>query len=76
MFDSSFFVNPTPLAHADTPRDILPKEGTSHPSRLEVSRSFVNPTPLAHADTSRDNHPRGDYHTTLLKTKTNKSSIV
>ncbi|GFW22489.1 hypothetical protein TNCV_2170231 [Trichonephila clavipes] len=29
MFDSSSFVNPTPLAHADTPRDVLPMGGTS-----------------------------------------------
>ncbi|GFY35675.1 hypothetical protein TNCV_2619671 [Trichonephila clavipes] len=25
MYASSSFVNPTPLAHADTPRDILPR---------------------------------------------------
>ncbi|GFX44283.1 uncharacterized protein TNCV_4376711 [Trichonephila clavipes] len=29
MFDSISFVNPTPLAHADTPRGILPTRGTS-----------------------------------------------
>ncbi|GFW32170.1 hypothetical protein TNCV_2601961 [Trichonephila clavipes] len=29
MFPSSSFVNPTPLAHADTPRDILPRWGIS-----------------------------------------------
>ncbi|GFY21900.1 uncharacterized protein TNCV_3295441 [Trichonephila clavipes] len=28
MFDSSSFVNPTPLAHADTSRDVLPRGGT------------------------------------------------
>ncbi|GFW99780.1 hypothetical protein TNCV_3420091 [Trichonephila clavipes] len=29
MFDPSPFVNPTPLAHADTSRDVLPRGGTS-----------------------------------------------
>ncbi|GFY05601.1 putative DD41D transposase [Trichonephila clavipes] len=31
MFDPSSFVNPTPLAHADTSRDVLPRGGTSQP---------------------------------------------
>ncbi|GFW20463.1 hypothetical protein TNCV_4547301 [Trichonephila clavipes] len=30
MCDSSSFVKPTPLAHADTPRDILPRGGGHH----------------------------------------------
>ncbi|GFW10073.1 hypothetical protein TNCV_4208381 [Trichonephila clavipes] len=29
MYDSSSFANPTPLAHADTSRDVLPRGGTS-----------------------------------------------
>ncbi|GFT51780.1 uncharacterized protein TNCV_4440761 [Trichonephila clavipes] len=29
MFDSSSYGNPTPLAHADTSRDVLPRVGTS-----------------------------------------------
>ncbi|GFT25710.1 hypothetical protein TNCV_1517281 [Trichonephila clavipes] len=29
MIDPSPFANPTPLAHADTSRDVLPSEGTS-----------------------------------------------
>ncbi|GFU14061.1 hypothetical protein TNCV_2536151 [Trichonephila clavipes] len=29
LFSSCLFVNPTPLAHADTPRDILPRGGIS-----------------------------------------------
>ncbi|GFY21647.1 uncharacterized protein TNCV_1167921 [Trichonephila clavipes] len=29
MSDSSSFVNPMPLAHADTSRDVLPRRGTS-----------------------------------------------
>ncbi|GFW35069.1 uncharacterized protein TNCV_5066351 [Trichonephila clavipes] len=29
MFDSSSFVNTTPIAHADTSRDVLPRGGTS-----------------------------------------------
>ncbi|GFW54370.1 uncharacterized protein TNCV_3703301 [Trichonephila clavipes] len=37
-FDSSPFVNPTPLAHADTSRDVLPRGGTSqwHPTRFNL----------------------------------------
>ncbi|GFX72178.1 DUF4817 domain-containing protein [Trichonephila clavipes] len=31
MFDPSSFANPTPLAHADTSRDVLPRGGTSQP---------------------------------------------
>ncbi|GFX41851.1 hypothetical protein TNCV_389641 [Trichonephila clavipes] len=32
MIPSSYFVNPTPLAHADTSRDVLPRGGASqHP---------------------------------------------
>ncbi|GFU86091.1 uncharacterized protein TNCV_3937601 [Trichonephila clavipes] len=29
MFDPSSFANPTPLAHADTSRDLLPRGGTT-----------------------------------------------
>ncbi|GFX63569.1 hypothetical protein TNCV_2004981 [Trichonephila clavipes] len=29
MFDPSSFVNPTPLAHVDPSRDVLPRGGTS-----------------------------------------------
>ncbi|GFV90421.1 uncharacterized protein TNCV_49961 [Trichonephila clavipes] len=38
MFDSSSFVNLTPLAHADTPRDVIPKGGTSQwrPTRFNL----------------------------------------
>ncbi|GFX51623.1 uncharacterized protein TNCV_5013271 [Trichonephila clavipes] len=38
MFDSSSYVNPTPLAHADTSRDVLPREGTSQwrPTRFNL----------------------------------------
>ncbi|GFU22851.1 hypothetical protein TNCV_4965981 [Trichonephila clavipes] len=39
MFDPSPFANPTPLAHADTSRDVLPRGGTS---QLEGSK----PIPL------------------------------
>ncbi|GFW19553.1 uncharacterized protein TNCV_1604451 [Trichonephila clavipes] len=28
MFDPSYFADPTPLAHADASRDVLPREGT------------------------------------------------
>ncbi|GFW91316.1 uncharacterized protein TNCV_737311 [Trichonephila clavipes] len=38
MFDSGSFVNPTPLAHADTSRDILARGGTSQwcPTRFNL----------------------------------------
>ncbi|GFX28893.1 uncharacterized protein TNCV_4251321 [Trichonephila clavipes] len=38
MFDSSSFANPTPIAHADTSRDLLPRGGTSHwrPARFNL----------------------------------------
>ncbi|GFV34661.1 uncharacterized protein TNCV_1449651 [Trichonephila clavipes] len=38
MFDSSSFVNPTPLAHADTSKDVLPRGGTSQwcPTRFNL----------------------------------------
>ncbi|GFY02390.1 uncharacterized protein TNCV_3502711 [Trichonephila clavipes] len=38
MFDPSSFANSTPLAHADTSRDVLPREGTSHwcPTRFNL----------------------------------------
>ncbi|GFV25891.1 hypothetical protein TNCV_3868581 [Trichonephila clavipes] len=37
MFDLSSFANPTPLAHADTSRDVLPRGGTSHSSSPIIS---------------------------------------
>ncbi|GFU32330.1 uncharacterized protein TNCV_3838891 [Trichonephila clavipes] len=38
MFDPSSFANPTPLAHADTSRDVLPRGGTSQwrPTRFNL----------------------------------------
>ncbi|GFX66546.1 uncharacterized protein TNCV_3496061 [Trichonephila clavipes] len=38
MFDPSSFVNPTPLAHADATRDVLPRGGTSQwrPTRFNL----------------------------------------
>ncbi|GFX49982.1 uncharacterized protein TNCV_3883111 [Trichonephila clavipes] len=38
MFDPRSFADPTPLAHADTSRDVLPREGTSqwHPTRFNL----------------------------------------
>ncbi|GFW10179.1 hypothetical protein TNCV_1848961 [Trichonephila clavipes] len=43
MFDPSPFANPTPLAHADTSRDVLPRGGTSQtdfwvPWMMQVSQ--------------------------------------
>ncbi|GFX64133.1 uncharacterized protein TNCV_2090311 [Trichonephila clavipes] len=38
MFDPSSFANPTPLAHADTSRDVIPRGGTSQwrPTRFNL----------------------------------------
>ncbi|GFU83325.1 transposable element Tc3 transposase [Trichonephila clavipes] len=57
MFDSSSFVNPTPLAHADTSRDVLPRGGTSQSFEINlgiacetspnsVYLSYIPPPPL------------------------------
>ncbi|GFW69373.1 hypothetical protein TNCV_487221 [Trichonephila clavipes] len=46
MFDPSSFLNPTPLAHADTSRDVLPRGGTSQ-------RCIVFPT--RHSYTAKKN---------------------
>ncbi|GFS53210.1 hypothetical protein TNCV_3363811 [Trichonephila clavipes] len=41
MFDPSSFADPTPLAHADTSRDVLPRGGTSQwrPTRSSPGQS-------------------------------------
>ncbi|GFX96651.1 uncharacterized protein TNCV_244381 [Trichonephila clavipes] len=41
MFDPSSFANPTPLAHADTSRDVLPRGGTSQQLQLKGSAAVV-----------------------------------
>ncbi|GFW88473.1 RNase H domain-containing protein [Trichonephila clavipes] len=53
MFDPSSFVNLTPLAHADTLRDVLPRRGTSQISLSPInalkrrsSLSGIVPSPL------------------------------
>ncbi|GFX49819.1 hypothetical protein TNCV_3073721 [Trichonephila clavipes] len=40
MFDSSSFVNPTPLAHADTSRGVLPRGGTSQYLRQTSRKKY------------------------------------
>ncbi|GFX71291.1 hypothetical protein TNCV_3410611 [Trichonephila clavipes] len=40
MFNPSSFVNPTPLAHADTSRDVLPMGGTSITNSVSLARVF------------------------------------
>ncbi|GFX60565.1 hypothetical protein TNCV_3061381 [Trichonephila clavipes] len=52
MFDSSSYVNPTHLAHADTSRDVLPRGGTSqegekdfNDGHREANTGFVQSTP-------------------------------
>ncbi|GFW37825.1 hypothetical protein TNCV_4630301 [Trichonephila clavipes] len=47
MFDSSSYVNPTPLAHADTSRDVLPRGGTSQ----TICKSYTGSKSLVYADT-------------------------
>ncbi|GFV68763.1 hypothetical protein TNCV_694311 [Trichonephila clavipes] len=52
MFDPSPFANPTPLAHADTSRGVLPRGGTSQTTNRRVPlavRSLAAFTP-AHGD--------------------------
>ncbi|GFV00955.1 hypothetical protein TNCV_1387691 [Trichonephila clavipes] len=44
MYDSSSFANPTPLAHADTSRDVLPRGGTS---QIELSSEYQSARMLA-----------------------------
>ncbi|GFV52883.1 hypothetical protein TNCV_2875511 [Trichonephila clavipes] len=44
MFDPSPFANPTPLAHADTSRDVLPRGGTSQDGRSYRRISHINDT--------------------------------
>ncbi|GFV12780.1 hypothetical protein TNCV_1367501 [Trichonephila clavipes] len=44
MFDSSSYVNPTPLAHADTSRDVLLRGGTSQlfPQKVHLVEISAN----------------------------------
>ncbi|GFW02602.1 uncharacterized protein TNCV_2456161 [Trichonephila clavipes] len=42
MFDPSSFANPTPLAHADASRDILPRGGTSQYILDVLDKTFPN----------------------------------
>ncbi|GFS71572.1 hypothetical protein TNCV_5052451 [Trichonephila clavipes] len=46
MYDPSSFANPTPPAHADTSRDVLPRGGEGHFARacldIEVSTNRGN----------------------------------
>ncbi|GFY14436.1 hypothetical protein TNCV_1314901 [Trichonephila clavipes] len=43
MFDPSSFTDPTPLAHADTSRDVLPRRGTSQPVSLDNCWGYAKP---------------------------------
>ncbi|GFX49869.1 hypothetical protein TNCV_1031201 [Trichonephila clavipes] len=45
MFDPSSFANPTPLAHADTSRDVLPRGGTSQKAPI-FARWSTNSLPV------------------------------
>ncbi|GFV34180.1 hypothetical protein TNCV_3483901 [Trichonephila clavipes] len=42
MFDPSSFANPTPLAHADTSKDVLPRGGTSQHRGSILLTSYWN----------------------------------
>ncbi|GFT82562.1 hypothetical protein TNCV_1633641 [Trichonephila clavipes] len=49
MFDPSSFANPTPLAHADASRDVLPRGGTSQPNDVKSSNTMRrHSTPYHH----------------------------
>ncbi|GFX25059.1 hypothetical protein TNCV_4260261 [Trichonephila clavipes] len=48
MFDLSSFANPTPLAHADTSRDVLPRGGTSQPEGLGSMPDATKYPPSTH----------------------------
>ncbi|GFV49018.1 hypothetical protein TNCV_5065021 [Trichonephila clavipes] len=52
MFNPSSFTNPTPLAHADTSRDVLPRRARI--SRQSNRRCWRSPQPRATALVQRD----------------------
>ncbi|GFX08931.1 hypothetical protein TNCV_2966421 [Trichonephila clavipes] len=45
MFDPSSFANPTPLAHADTSRDVLPRGGTSQSHHTLLVKAIIRYNP-------------------------------
>ncbi|GFX63794.1 uncharacterized protein TNCV_5032651 [Trichonephila clavipes] len=59
MFDPSSFANPTPLAHADASRDVLPRGGTSQIVRVQyfVRGGFVGHRSRA-SSKHLSSHPR------------------
>ncbi|GFX44827.1 hypothetical protein TNCV_1826891 [Trichonephila clavipes] len=72
MFDPSSFANPTPLAHADTSRDVLPRGGTSQilTSHCSATRALLatDHVILSHGQatwtTPELAPPPPNYHTT------------
>ncbi|GFW81290.1 hypothetical protein TNCV_376381 [Trichonephila clavipes] len=50
MFDSSSYVNPTPLAHADTSRDVLLRGGTSQALNHRQFKEFLFEMESEYAD--------------------------
>ncbi|GFT37622.1 uncharacterized protein TNCV_67021 [Trichonephila clavipes] len=77
MFDSSSFVNPMPLAHADTSRDVLPRGGTSQPQLRSFSTHDIPDATVRVIATS------GRYATTnpsnsvnCIKTQTDKRALI
>ncbi|GFU09183.1 hypothetical protein TNCV_1122071 [Trichonephila clavipes] len=67
---SCSFANPTPLAHADASRDVLPRGGTSHNEWIKL---FKSPTTIVTSRKDLDkekseNHGKG-YQDTVLKSK-------
>ncbi|GFU79339.1 hypothetical protein TNCV_2138621 [Trichonephila clavipes] len=69
MFDSSSFVNPTPLAHAKDSRDVLPRGGTSQGGHFKMSWSIAGrPTNFeprsSDEDGARNEILFPNYHTT------------
>ncbi|GFS75551.1 uncharacterized protein TNCV_3424991 [Trichonephila clavipes] len=81
MFDSSSYVNPTPLAHADTSRDVLPRGDvsakyyhglpTAESSIVEAFPAIQNKKELEtrfYASQQRQNQEPTDFVYDLLKT--------
>ncbi|GFU84554.1 uncharacterized protein TNCV_3238631 [Trichonephila clavipes] len=67
MFGSSSYVNPTPLAHADTSRDVLPRGGTSQVLRkIRVRGTQVRPISADHLS---------DHHLALGQNQIKKVKI-
>ncbi|GFV00094.1 hypothetical protein TNCV_4057661 [Trichonephila clavipes] len=59
MFDPSSFANPTPLAHADASRDVLPRVRTSQPPDRNIYS--CTPVPKTSQKNSKTLHPDEEH---------------